>query len=105
MFKILRGLIGPIVEIVIAPWLLSKVIRNQNDAARAQTIEIIARAAAAQLVAENPNAEWAKLVNLLILQLGDAIPPGVRTDNAQVLRRVSEAALRAAAPAKFPGGK
>lgn len=96
MFRILRALIDPIVTIVLAPWLLSR-LRHPSDLQRAQMIETVAVALAAQLVIEYPTSPLADLVNQLVTRLAAAIPPGFRTSNEDVYKRAASAALLDAA--------
>lgn len=101
MFKMLKQLISPLVEIVIAPLIA---VWIQNNLARARAIKIVAEAIAAQLLVEFPTAEWAVLLDLAVRRLGEQLPPGIRTSNAVVLRDAAVAALKAAgkAPAIAP---
>lgn len=96
MVSILKKLIGPLVDIVLLPWLQSQVIRTQRDRERAETIKIVAEAAARQLVRELPNADWARLVNVLIIRIAQELPGSAATENPRVLKRVAEAALSVA---------
>ena len=89
-FKILKSLLPYLIEIVVAPLLRPIVERNLG---RARVIEIVADAVAGQLVAEFPDAEWARLVQMAIQELAEELPPSVKTSNVDVLRRVAVAAL------------
>jgi hypothetical protein len=103
MGSILKRLIGPLVDIVLIPWLLSSVLRTQRDRERAETIRIVAEAAAAQLVRERPEAEWAHLIGVLVRRISEGLPPAARVDGpvaGTVYRRAAEAALAAVKPAK-----
>ena len=75
MFGFFKALARTAVDLIVLPWLITQVIRTGRDKNRAQTIEIIARAAAAQVLAEFPQSEWAVLVDQIVRQLGDALPP------------------------------
>jgi len=92
MGSILKRLIGPLVDIILIPWLQSQVLRTQRDRERAETIRIVAEAAAAQLVRERPEAEWAHLVGVLVRRISESLPPSARVSEP-IVRRVAEAAL------------
>lgn len=98
MFGMLKKLIGPVIEIVIAPLIALWI---QNNLQRARAIKIVAEAVAAQLLVEFPAAEWAILLDLAVRRLGEQLPPGIRTANQVVLRDAAVAALKAAG-AKVP---
>jgi hypothetical protein len=81
-------LVQPLAFVVVG-WLGTNVIKKPKDHERAATIEVIARAAAAQLVAEFPDKPWATLIEEIIAAIGDQIP----TTNRVVARRAAAEAL------------
>lgn len=93
MWGFFKAVAVTVVRTALLPYLLSKVIVTNVDKNRAGTAEIVARAAAAQIISEYPEAEWAQLVDLVIRELADGLdfdPP------AAAKRRIAIAALREA---------
>lgn len=92
MWGFLKAIVQPIVSIVIAPYLLKKVLVTKTDKDRATIIEIMAVAAARQIVRENPDAEWAELIELMVRSLADEInfPQGSTARNRIVSAALDE---------------
>jgi len=89
MFKFLRPFIGILIDTVLIPYAARKWFVTNTDKQRAETGEIIARAAAAQVLAEYPDEDWAQLVQFIVTRIGDQLPPAAA-------RRAAAGALREA---------
>ena len=87
-FELLKALIEPIVLIVIAPFIIKRLV-SPTDLQRAEVIERVANDLVNQVVAENPNSQPALLVQQFIRRLSEAVPASVRTSNQAVYQRVA----------------
>lgn len=90
MWGFLKGLVQPIVGIVLIPWLKQKVIRTQADQNRFYLISSIAEEAAAEVVQRRPNDAVADLVQDVIRDVGSAWP----TSNSAIIYRAASRAVR-----------
>lgn len=91
-YELLKAIIEPLVLIVIAPFIISR-LRNPTDVQRAEVIERIANDVANQLVAENPNARPLLLLQQFVQRLSAAVPASVATSKEGVYERVGVSAL------------
>lgn len=94
-YELLKAMIEPLVLIVIAPFIISR-LRKPNDVQRAEVIERIANDVANQLVAENPNARPLLLLQQFVQRLSAAVPASVATRKEGVYERVGVSALQRA---------
>lgn len=89
-----------IIETVLTPlavmaggWLVQRVLKTPKDWERANTAEIVAQAAAAQLVRELPDARWDDLVQRLVNIIADQLKRFANIDNPVNVQRIAESAI------------
>lgn len=99
-WNILESMLTPI-AVMAGGWLVQRVLKKPKDWERANTAQIIAQAAAAQLVRELPDARWDDLVQRLVSIISDQLRRFANIDNhANVQRIAEEAILKAKAMAQ-----
>lgn len=90
MWGFLKGLIQPIVAVVLIPWLRTKVIRTEADQNRFYLIQSIADEAAAEVVQRRPDDTVAEMIQDVIKSVGSAWP----TSNEGAQYRAAARAVR-----------
>lgn len=89
MWGLIRAIVTPVVQIVLIPWLASKVVVDQK---RYDLIAGIAKEAAEEAVLRLPGTQ----VDDIIAEVIDQIRAGVPTTSEEVIYRAAAAAVRRA---------
>lgn len=84
------NLVATVAIPILGGWLIKK-LKTPTDLERAALLEKIAEAAAALVVAMNPKADWATLLQAVIQQIASAA--GLPTNNQAAINRAAAAAL------------
>ena len=92
MWGMIRAIIVPLVQVVLIPWLGTKVVITTNDQKRYDLIAGIAKEAADEAVLRLPGEG----VDDIIRDVVDQIRAGVPTTSEEVIYRAAAAAVRRA---------
>lgn len=92
MWGLIRAIVTPVVQIVLIPWLASKVIVTSTDQKRYDLIAGIAKEAAEEAVLRLPGMQ----VDDIIAEVVDQIRASVPTTAEEVIYRAAAAAVRRA---------